>query len=158
LFVRFSTLAGERGSADAERDIRGFAIKFYTDQGNWDLVGVNTPVFYLRDPLRVPDLSHAIKRDPRTGMRSAQSMWDFWTLLPEPLHQLTITMSDRGIPRSFRHMHGFGGHTYSLINAAGQLHWIKFTLKTQQGISNLTDAEAEVLVGSDPDSHQRDLC
>ena len=102
LFVRFSTVAGERGAADAERDIRGFAIKFYTEEGNWDLVGNNTPVFFLRDPLKFPDLNHAVKRDPRTNMRSARNNWDFWTLLPEALHQVTITMSDRGIPASYR--------------------------------------------------------
>ena len=102
--VRFTTVAGERGAADAERDIRGFAIKFYTDEGNWDLVGNNTPVFFLRDPLKFPDLNHAIKRDPRTGMRSPTNNWDFWTLIPEALHQVTITMSPRGIPASFRHM------------------------------------------------------
>ena len=120
MFARFSTVAGERGAADAERDIRGFALKFYTEEGNWDMVGNNTPVFFFRDPLRFPDLNHAIKRDPRTGMRSADNNWDFWTLLPEALHQVTIVMSDRGIPRSFRHMHGFGSHTYSLINAANE--------------------------------------
>src|SRR5579859_3787751 len=108
LFLRFSTVAGERGAADAERDVRGFAVKFYTEEGNWDLVGNNTPVFFLRDPLKFTDLNHAIKRDPRTGLRSADNNWDFWTLLPEALHQVTIVMSDRGIPRSFRHMHGFG--------------------------------------------------
>jgi catalase len=106
MFSRFSTVAGERGAADAERDIRGFALKFYTEEGNWDLVGNNTPVFFIRDPLKFPDLNHAIKRDPRTGMRSADSNWDFWTNLPEALHQVTVVMSDRGIPRSFRHMHG----------------------------------------------------
>src|SRR5271156_2879923 len=106
MFARFSTVAGERGAADAERDIRGTALKFYTEEGNWDLVGNNTPVFFFRDPLRFPDLNHAIKRDPRTGMRSADNNWDFWTLLPEALHQVTVVMSDRGIPRSFRHMHG----------------------------------------------------
>ena len=116
-FVRFSTVAGERGAADAERDIRGFAMKFYTEEGNWDLVGNNTPVFFLRDPLKFPDLNHAIKRDPKTNMRSANNNWDFWTLLPEALHQVTITMSSRGIPYSYRHMHGFGSHTYSFINA-----------------------------------------
>ena len=121
-FVRFSTVAGERGAADAERDIRGFAMKFYTDTGNWDLVGNNTPVFFLRDPLKFPDLNHAIKRDPRTGMRSANSNWDFWTLLPEALHQVTITMSPRGIPASFRHMHGFGSHTYSTLGSGDGLH------------------------------------
>ena len=119
-FVRFSTVAGERGAADAERDIRGFAVKLYTEEGNWDIVGNNTPVFFFRDPLRFPDLNHAIKRDPRTGLRSADNNWDFWTLLPEALHQVTIVMSDRGIPRSYRHMHGFGSHTYSLVSAEGE--------------------------------------
>ena len=157
LFARFSTVAGERGAADAERDIRGFAIKFYTEEGNWDLVGNNTPVFFLRDPLKFPDLNHAVKRDPRTNMRSALNNWDFWTNLPEALHQVTITMSDRGIPYSLRHMNGYGSHTFSLINAKNKRVWVKFHLKTQQGIRNLTDAEAEVLIGKDRESHQRDL-
>lgn len=157
MFVRFSTVAGERGAADAERDIRGFALKFYTEEGNWDLVGNNTPVFFFRDPLKFPDLNHAIKRDPRTGMRSAESNWDFWTNLPEALHQVTVVMSDRGIPRSFRQMHGFGSHTYSFINAENKRFWVKFTFKTQQGIQNLTDQEAEALVGKDRETHQRDL-
>ncbi len=157
LFARFSTVAGERGAADAERDIRGFALKFYTEQGNWDLVGNNTPVFFLRDPLKFPDLNHAVKRDPRTGMRSAQNNWDFWTSLPEALHQVTIVMSDRGIPRSYRHMHGFSSHTFSFINAANERHWVKFTWRTQQGIENLSDSEAGQLVGGDRESHQRDL-
>lgn len=156
-FVRFSTVAGERGAADAERDIRGFAMKFYTDTGNWDLVGNNTPVFFLRDPLKFPDLNHAIKRDPRTNMRSANNNWDFWTLLPEALHQVTITMSPRGIPYSYRHMHGFGSHTYSFINAANERTWVKFHLRTLQGIKNLTDAEAEAIIAKDRESHQRDL-
>ncbi len=108
-------MAGERGAADAERDIRGFAIKFYTEEGNWDLVGNNTPVFFLRDPLKFPDLNHAVKRDPHTNLRSARNNWDFWTSLPEALHQITIVMSDRGIPATYRHMHGFGSHTFSLI-------------------------------------------
>ena len=157
MFARFSTVAGERGAADAERDIRGFALKFYTDEGNWDLVGNNTPVFFLRDPLKFPDLNHAVKRDPRTGMRSAKNNWDFWTSLPEALHQVTVVMSDRGIPYSFRHMHGFGSHTFSLINAKNERFWVKFHFKTQQGIKNLTDAEAQELVGKDRESHQRDL-
>lgn len=156
-FVRFSTVAGERGAADAERDIRGFAMKFYTDTGNWDLVGNNTPVFFLRDPLKFPDLNHAIKRDPRTGMRSATNNWDFWTLLPEALHQVTITMSPRGIPSSYRHMHGFGSHTYSFINADNKRTWVKFHLQTLQGIMNLTDEEAEAVIAKDRESHQRDL-
>ena len=157
MFVRFSTVAGERGAADAERDIRGFAMKFYTDEGNWDLVGNNTPVFFLRDPLKFPDLNHAVKRDPRTNLRSAKNNWDFWTSLPEALHQVTITMSDRGIPASYRNMHGFGSHTFSFINAANERYWVKFHLVTQQGIRNLTDAEAEAIVAKDRESHQRDL-
>jgi|EP01034_Spumella_vulgaris_P028634 catalase len=157
LFVRFSTVAGERGAADAERDIRGFAIKFYTEQGNWDLVGNNTPVFFLRDPLKFPDLNHAIKRDPRSGLRSANSNWDFWTLLPEALHQVTVVMSDRGIPRSYRHMHGFGSHTFSFINANNERFWCKFTLKTQQGIANFSDEEATAHIGADRETHLRDL-
>ncbi|KQW28450.1 MULTISPECIES: catalase [Pseudomonas] len=157
VFVRFSTVAGERGAADAERDIRGFAVKFYTEQGNWDLVGNNTPVFFLRDPLKFPDLNHAVKRDPRTHMRSARNNWDFWTLLPEALHQVTIVMSDRGLPQSYRHMHGFGSHTFSFISPANERYWVKFTWKTQQGIANLTDMQAATLVGDDRESAQRDL-
>ena len=157
VFVRFSTVAGERGAADAERDIRGFAIKFYTEEGNWDLVGNNTPVFFLRDPLKFPDLNHAVKRDPRTNLRSAKNNWDFWTNLPEALHQVTITMSERGIPYSYRHMNGYGSHTFSLINAGNERIWVKFHLKTQQGIKCLTDEEAEVIVAKDRESHQRDL-
>ncbi|GGF68264.1 catalase [Azorhizobium oxalatiphilum] len=156
-FVRFSTVAGERGAADAERDIRGFAVKFYTEDGNWDLVGNNTPVFFFRDPLRFPDLNHAVKRDPRTGMRSADNNWDFWTLLPEALHQVTIVMSERGIPRSYRTMHGFGSHTFSFISDANERVWVKFHLRTRQGIENLTDGEAADLIGADRESHQRDL-
>ena len=156
-FVRFSTVAGERGAADAERDIRGFAMKFYTETGNWDLVGNNTPVFFLRDPLKFPDLNHVVKRDPRTNMHSANSNWDFWTSLPEALHQVTITMSDRGIPASYRHMHGFGSHTFSFINKDNVRTWVKFHFKTLQGIKNLTDEEAMELIGRDRESHQRDL-
>ncbi len=156
-FVRFSTVAGERGAADAERDIRGFAMKFYTEEGNWDLVGNNTPVFFFRDPHKFPDLNRAVKRDPRTNMRSSKNNWDFWTSLPEALHQVTITMSDRGIPRSYRHMHGFGSHTFSMINAANERVWVKFHLHTQQGIENLTDEEAEAVVAKDRESNQRDL-
>jgi catalase len=157
LFLRFSTVAGERGAADAERDIRGVAMKFYTEEGNWDLVGNNTPVFFLRDPLKFPDLNHAVKRDPRTNMRSAKNNWDFWTSLPEALHQVTITMSDRGIPFSYRHMDAFGSHTFSFLNAKNERYWVKFHFKTLQGIKNLTDAEAEAIVAKDRESHQRDL-
>ncbi len=157
LFVRFSTVAGERGAADAERDIRGFAIKFYTEEGNWDLVGNNTPVFFLKDPLKFPDLNHAVKRDPKTNLRSATNNWDFWSNLPEALHQITITMNDRGIPATYRHMNGYGSHTFSMINKDNERVWVKFHLKTQQGIKNLTDQEAEAVVGKCRESHQRDL-
>ena len=157
LVLRFSTVAGERGAAEAERDIRGFAVKFYTEEGNWDLVGNNTPVFFLRDPLKFPDLNRAVKRDPYTNLRSAENNWDFWTLLPEALHQVTIVMSERGIPKTYRHMHGFGSHTFSFINAANERFWVKFHFRSQQGIENLSDAEAEALVGRDRESHQADL-
>ncbi len=157
MFARFSTVAGERGAADAERDIRGFALRFYTEEGNWDVVGNNTPVFFHRDPLKFPDLNRAVKRDPRTNLRNAENNWGFWTGLPEALHQVTIVMSDRGLPKSYRHMHGFGSHTFSFINAAGERSWVKFHFRTQQGIENLTDAEATTLVGQDRESSQRDL-
>jgi catalase len=157
MFARFSTVAGERGAADAERDIRGFALKFYTEEGNWDLVGNNTPVFFFRDPLKFPDLNHAVKRDPRTNMRSPNNNWDFWTSLPEALLQVTIIMGDRGLPSSYRHMHGFSSHAYSLINKDNERVWVKFHFRSQQGIRNLTDQEAEQVVGMDRESHQRDL-
>jgi len=156
-FVRFSIVAAERGGADAERDIRGFAMKFYTEEGNWDLVGNNTPVFFVRDPYKFPDFIRTQKRDPKTNLRSKTAMWDFWSLSPESLHQVTILFSDRGLPKSYRHMHGFGSHTYSLINAKGERVWVKFHCKTMQGIANLTDREAERIVGLDRESHQRDL-
>ena len=157
MFVRFSTVAGERGAADAERDIRGFAMKFYTEEGNWDLVGNNTPVFFLKDPLKFPDLNHAVKRDPHTNLRSAMNNWDFWTNLPEVIHQITITMSERGIPLSYRHMNGYGSHTFGFINSENVRTWVKFHFKTQQGIKNLTDQEAEAVIGKCRESHQRDL-
>lgn len=157
LFVRFSTVAGERGAADAERDIRGFAVKFYTEEGNWDLVGNNTPVFFIRDPLQFPDLNRAVKRNPKTNLRDAEANWDFWTSLPEAIHQITIVMSDRGIPSSYRHMHGFGSHTYSLINADNEHVWVKFHWVCQQPIENLSDQEAAEVVAGDRESHQRDL-
>ena len=157
MFARFSTVAGERGAANAERDIRGFALKFYTEEGNWDMVGNNTPVFFFRDPLKFPDLNHAVKRDPRTNMRSPNNNWDFWSSLPESLHQVTIIMSDRGIPSSYRYMHGFSSHAYSMINADNKRVWVKFHFRSQQGILNLTDQEAGKVVGNDRESHQRDL-
>lgn len=157
VFIRFSTVAGERGAADAERDIRGFAIKFYTEQGNWDLVGNNTPVFFLKDPLKFPDLNHAVKRDPKTNLRCPRNNWDFWTHLPEALHQITITMGERGIPATYRHMNGYGSHTFSLISADGKRYWVKFHLKTQQGIKNLSDQQAQQAIGACRETHQRDL-
>jgi catalase len=157
VFVRFSTVGGERGSADTERDPRGFAVKFYTDAGNWDIVGNNTPVFFLRDPLKFPDFIHTQKRDPQSNLKDAQMMWDFWSHSPEALHQITTLFSDRGIPDGYRHMHGFGSHTYSLINHSGARFWVKWHFKTLQGIKNLEAAEAARLAGTDPDYAQRDL-
>ncbi|SDQ28976.1 catalase [Paraburkholderia fungorum] len=157
LFMRFSTVAGERGAADAERDVRGFSIKFYTEEGNWDVVGNNTPVFFIRDPLKFPDFIHTQKRDPYTNMRSNVAAWDFWSRHPESLHQVTILMSDRGIPQNFRQMHGFGSHTYSFINASNERFWVKFHFKSMQGIENFTDAEAAQVVAQDRESAQRDL-
>ena len=157
IFLRFSTVGGERGSADTERDPRGFAVKFYTEEGNWDIVGNNTPVFFIRDPLKFPDFIHTQKRLPQSNLKSAQMMWDFWSHSPEALHQVTILFSDRGIPDGYRHMHGFGSHTYSLINARGERVWVKWHYKTQQGIKNLPPADAARIAGTDPDYAQRDL-
>lgn len=157
LFLRFSTVAGEAGAADAERDVRGFAIKLYTKEGNWDLVGNNTPVFFIKDPYKFPDFIHTQKRDPRTHLRSNEAAWDFWSLSPETMHQVTILMSDRGIPASYRHMHGFGSHTYSLINDKNERFWVKFHFKTRQGIKNLTNDEAAQIIAKDRESNQRDL-
>ncbi|MGL5636483.1 MAG: catalase, partial [Bacteroidales bacterium] len=157
MLARFSTVAGERGAADTERDVRGFALKFYTNEGNWDLVGNNTPVFFIRDPLKFPDFIHTQKRDPKTNMRSNTAMWDFWSLSPESLHQVMILMSDRGIPKGFRHMHGFSSHTYSFFNKENQRFWVKFHFKTQQGIENYTNAEAAQIVAHDREASQRDL-
>lgn len=157
LFIRFSTVAGEMGAADAERDVRGFAVKFYTKEGNWDLVGNNTPTFFIRDAYKFPDFIHTQKRDPKSNLRSNNAAWDFWTLCPESLHQVTILMSDRGIPASYRHMHGFGSHTYSLINDKNERFWVKFHFKTKQGIKNLTNEESAKIIANDRESHQRDL-
>ncbi|MDX4011465.1 catalase [Aliarcobacter skirrowii] len=157
LLLRFSTVAGERGAADAERDVRGFALKFYTKEGNWDLVGNNTPVFFVRDAYKFPDFIHTQKRNPQTNLRSNTAMWDFWSLSPESLHQVTILMSDRGLPKSFRNINGYGSHTYSLINSKNERFWVKFHFKTLQGIETLTNKEAEAIVGKDRESNQRDL-
>jgi len=157
VFLRFSTVAGEAGAADAERDVRGFALKFYTEEGNWDVVGNNTPVFFIRDPLKFPDFIHTQKRDPQTHLRNPVAAWDFWSRHPESLHQVTILMSDRGLPRNFREMHGFGSHTYSFLNASGERFWVKFHFKSQQGVTHYTNAEAADVVGQDRESAQRDL-
>jgi catalase len=156
-FVRFSTVGGERGSADTERDPRGFAVRFYTEQGNWDLVGNNTPVFFIKDAIKFPDFIHTQKRDPQTNLKSANMMFDFWSKTPESMHQITTLFSDRGTPDGYRHMHGFGSHTFSLINDAGERVYVKWHFKTRQGIKNLDAAEAVRLAGSDPDYAQRDL-
>jgi catalase len=157
VFLRFSTVSGELGSPDTARDPRGFAIKFYTEAGNYDLVGNNTPVFFIRDPAKFSDLVYSQKRLPDTGMRSNDMQWDFWTLSPESAHQVTILMSDRGTPRTLRHMHGFGSHTFSWINAAGARFWVKYHFKSMQGIENYTEAEAVAMAAEDPDAHRRDL-
>jgi catalase len=156
-FLRFSTVGGEKGSADTERDPRGFAVRFYTEEGNWDLVGNNTPTFFLKDGIKFPDFIHTQKRDPQTNLKSAQNVWDFWSRAPESLHQVTILFSDRGTPDGYRHMDGFGSHTYSLVNDAGERVWVKWHFKTLQGIRNLTAAQAVRLAGVDPDYAQRDL-
>jgi catalase len=155
--ARFSTVAGERGAADAERDVRGFAVKFYTEDGNWDMVGNNTPVFFVRDPYKFSDFIHTQKRDPKTNMRSATAMWDFWSLSPESLHQVTILFSDRGLPQGYRFVNGYSSHTYSFINANDERFWMKLHFKTAQGIRTWTNAEAADIVGRDRESAQRDL-
>ena len=157
MLIRFSTVAGEAGAADAERDVRGFAMKFYTEEGNWDLVGNNTPVFFVRDPLKFPDFIHTQKRHPKTNLRSTTAMWDFWSLSPESLHQITILMSDRGIPPSPRFMNGYGTHTFSLWNHNGERFWVKFHFKTQQGHKHLTNAESAQVIGQTRESYQEDL-
>ncbi len=157
MFARFSTVAGELGSADTARDPRGFALKFYTEEGNWDMVGNNTPVFFVRDPLKFSDFIHSQKRDPATGLRDNTMQWDFWSLSPESLHQITTLFSDRGIPATLRHMHGFSSHTFSLWNEAGERYWVKWHFKTMQGIKTLTNEEAGAIAGSDLDFHRRDL-
>lgn len=157
VFTRFSTVAGESGSADTLRDPRGFAVKLYTDEGNYDIVGNNTPIFFIRDAIKFPDFIHTQKRDPQTHLKNHNAIWDFWSLSPESLHQVTILMSDRGIPATFRHMHGFGSHTFKWTNATGESVWVKYHFKTEQGIKNLTAEVAEELAGSNPDYHTEDL-
>ncbi|MBK9727232.1 MAG: catalase [Saprospiraceae bacterium] len=157
MFIRFSTVGGEKGSADSERDPRGFAMKFYTEDGNWDLVGNNTPVFFIKDPKKFSHFIHTQKRDPKTNCKSPTMMWDFWSLNPESLHQVMILMSDRGTPFSYRNMNGYGSHTYSLINSKNERVWVKFHFKTMQGIKNFNGSDASEMRGIDPDHAQRDL-
>jgi catalase len=156
-FARFSTVAGEQGSADTVRDPRGFAVKFYTEEGNWDMVGNNTPVFFVRDASKFQDFIHSQKRLPDTGRRDNNMQWDFWTLSPESAHQVAILMSDRGTPRTLRNMNGYGSHTFSTVNAEGERFWVKFHFKTEQGVDNFTDAEAKTMTAEDPDFHRQDL-
>lgn len=157
MFIRFSTVAGEVGSADTVRDPRGFAVKFYTEEGNYDLVGNNTPVFFIRDAIKFPDFIHTQKRDPQTHLKNPNAIWDFWSLSPESLHQVTILMSDRGIPATFRHMHGFGSHTFKWVNAEGEAVWVKYHFKTEQGVKNLSVETAAKMAGENPDYHTEDL-
>jgi catalase len=157
MFGRFSTVAGEKGSADTVRDVRGFALKFYTEEGNWDMVGNNTPVFFIRDAIKFPDFIHTQKRMPQTNLRSHTMWWDFWSQVPESLHQVTILFSDRGIPKGIPYMNGYGSHTYSFLNAKDERFWVKFHFKTQQGIQNMMQQEADRIVGEDPDYHTRQL-
>jgi catalase len=157
MLARFSTVGGEKGSADAERDPRGFSLKFYTEEGNWDMVGNNTPVFFVRDAIKFPDFIHTQKRCPANNLKGAEPRWDYWSLSPESLHQVLILYSDRGIPKNNRHMNGYGSHTFSLINADNERIWVKFHFKTMQGIENLTEQEATKIKGEDPDHATRDL-
>ncbi|MDP9863560.1 MULTISPECIES: catalase [Streptosporangium] len=157
LFLRFSSVAGELGSPDTQRDPRGFAIKFYTEEGNYDIVGNNTPIFFIRDPQKFSDFIHSQKRRADTNLRDHNMQWDFWTLSPETAHQVTFLMTDRGTPASWRHVHGFGSHTFLWYNAAGEKFWIKYHFKTDQGIKNFTDAEAGAVIAQDADYHIRDL-
>ena len=154
---RWSTVAGESGAADTERDVRGFSLKFYTEDGNWDMVGNNTPIFFVRDPYKFPDFIRTQKRHPKTNMRSPEAMFDFWAAQPESVHQVTILMSDRGIPKNPMVMNGYGSHTFSLWNEAGERFWCKFHFRTQQGHEHYTNAEAEALIGKTREGYQEDL-
>jgi catalase len=157
LLIRFSTVAGELGSADTARDPRGFALKFYTEQGNYDIVGNNTPIFFVRDPQKFQDFIHSQKRRADTHLRDNNMQWDFWTLSPESAHQVSFLMSDRGTPASWRNMNGYGSHTFLWYNAGGEKFWVKYHFKTDQGVENFADAEAKAMASADPDFHIRDL-
>lgn len=157
LFIRFSTVAGELGSADTVRDPRGFAVKFYTEEGNYDIVGNNTPIFFIRDAIKFPDFIHTQKRDPRTHLKNPTAIWDFWSLSPESLHQVTYLMGDRGIPATLRHMNGYGSHTFKWVNHKGKAVWVKYHFKTEQGVKNLTTEAAAKIAAENPDYHTEDL-
>ena len=157
MFARFSTVAGERGAADTERDPRGFALKFYTEEGNYDMVGNNTPIFFIRDPMKFPDFIHSQKKCPQTNIRDANTAWDFWSLVPESYHQVTILMSERGTPYGYRHMNGYSSHTYKWINDKGEVFYVKYHYKTDAGIKNFTGDEAAEMTKKDPDFSTRDL-
>lgn len=157
MFIRFSTVAGELGSSDTVRDPRGFAVKFYTEDGNYDLVGNNTPIFFIRDAIKFPDFIHTQKRDPQTHLKNPTAIWDFWSLSPESLHQVTYLMGDRGIPATFRHMNGYGSHTFKWVNEDGEAVWVKYHFKTDQGVKNMTNEVAAKLAGENPDFHTEDL-
>lgn len=157
LFIRFSTVAGELGSADTVRDPRGFAVKFYTEEGNYDIVGNNTPIFFIRDAIKFPDFIHTQKRDPKTHLKNPTAIWDFWSLSPESLHQVTYLMGDRGIPATLRHMNGYGSHTFKWVNAEGEAVWVKYHFKTEQGVKNMTNDVAAKIAGENPDYHTEDL-
>ena len=157
MLARFSTVAGEAGYPDTDRDVRGFALKFYTEEGNYDLVGNDTPVFFMRDPMKFPDFIHSQERMPDTGLRSNNMQWDFWTLSPESAHQVIYLMGDRGTPRTWRNMNGYASSTYMWVNAAGKKFWVKYHFKAEQGVQNFTDAEARAMFVEDLDYHRRDL-
>ena len=157
MFIRFSSVAGELGSADTARDPRGFSVKFYTEEGNYDIVGNNTPVFFIRDAIKFPDFIHTQKRDPRTHLKNPTAVWDFWSHSPESLHQVTTLMSDRGIPATWRHMHGYGSHTFKWVNADGQAVWVKYHFRTEQGVKNLDVDLAAKIAGENPDYYTEDL-
>jgi len=157
MLARFSTVAGELGSPDTWRDVRGFALRFYTTEGNFDLVGNNTPVFFVRDPMKFPHFIRSQKRMPDTGLRDNDMQWDFWTLNPETAHQVTYLMGDRGLPRTWRHMNGYGSHTYLWVNAQGEKHWVKYHFHSRQGVEGMSGDEATRIAGQDADFHRRDL-
>ncbi len=157
LFIRFSTVGGERGSADAARDPRGFAVKFYTEEGNYDMVGNNTPIFFIRDAIKFPDFIHTQKRNPATNLPDADAFWDFLSLTPESIHQVTILFSDRGTPKSYRHMDGHSSHTYLWYNRKNEYFWVKYHFKTTLGNATMTAQEAEAMAGSNPNHATEDL-